>query len=107
MSGIQRAGMVAADGGVLVVIAASILGALPTIAGVLGVIYYAFLIWENATFQKIIGKLSQHLARKQAKKALDAGAPLVVIQTPAIPADAVVAVQSDPQEPASLAPPSP
>lgn len=82
------------DGGAISIFALAIVGALPTIAVLLTVIYYAFLIWESPSFQKIVGRLSQHLGRKQARKDIAAGAPLVVVQTPPISAEAVVVVQT-------------
>lgn len=92
------------DGGFLMWGLLAIIGILPTIAVLLTVIYYSFLVWETVTFQRIISRLSQHLRWKQAKKALDAGAPLVVIQTPPTPPGAVVLVQQgEPQSP----PPAP
>lgn len=74
-----------------------VMGLLPAILLILGVLWYAIQIWESASFQKLVGRLSQHLRWKQAKKALDAGAPLVVLQSPPVPTDAVVVLQPSPE----------
>lgn len=92
--------------GVWVVVGA-IAGVLPAVGALLAVIWYCFQIWESTTFQKIVGRLSQFLSRKQAKKALDAGAPLVVLQAPPVPTDAVVVVQPAPSQSQSGEGPTP
>lgn len=85
------------DGLGVFAILGAIVGWLPAIGALLAVIWYAFQIWESVTFQKIVSRFSQYLRRKQAKKALDAGAPLIVLQAPTVPTDAVVLVQPAPE----------